>query len=333
MKKKIIALVLSLFLVLSITGCGKEDPIDRLKNSFNRSLEMVSASQSFDMDLSVDISGDDPQMAMMGSMFENINISGAMDIIQKDMSFAGNVKIDLNGMAYNMEIFKGEEYFIKIPFSPKYVIIADKEDSAEMFDNDFIQSFSKEGNDLITSKFTSENVTAKEEITIEQNGEQVKVTPIDVTLTEEDAKLIFKELMELMLENPEYTDQIKKSMKQEIKDVDEEKTEEEIEEMYEETMAEMDEMFKAAKEAITLTKMDFTYYLDKNDDVRKSDIDYLMVIDMAKISEDSELPIISIGITGSSDIYNINKIQEIEYPELNEENSTDLEGMMGLPIN
>ncbi|MDD4343338.1 MAG: hypothetical protein PHH19_03075, partial [Eubacteriales bacterium] len=98
-------------------------------------------------------------------------------------------------------------------------------------------------------------------------------------------------------------------------------------------------------EGISLKKMDFTYYLDKKDDIRKSDIDYVMDMDMQKLvqasmaeNEDVEMPaemnipVISIQLKGTSDIYNINKLQEIVIPEINEENSVGIEGMMGMPV-
>jgi len=345
MKKKIIAIVLSLMLVLSITGCGKKDPIERLKTSFEKSMAMESASQSFDMDVFIDFSEVTPEMEMVKNMLNGMKITGTMDMNQKDMSFAGKMKFDLNGMAYEMELYRGEEYFIKTPFSSKYVIISDKEEAAELFDTEFITGFGKDMNDLIFSKLSDKNTTAKEDITIEQNGESVKVTPISVTLTEEEAKAVFKEIMEFMLNSPEFTNQMKSNMKKEIEALEGEKTEEEIDEIYNTAVAEMDNVFKAVNEGISLKKMDFTYYLDKKDDIRKSDIDYVMDMDMQKLvqasmaeNEDAEMPaemnipVISIQLKGTSDIYNINKLQEIVIPEINEENSVGIEGMMGMPV-
>ena len=54
--------------------------------------------------------------------------------------------------------------------------------------------------------------------------------------------------------------------------------------------------------------------------------------DKEEMSEGLDFPIITFRITGTSDVYNINKVQEIMIPEINEENSTDLEGMMGIPL-
>jgi hypothetical protein len=125
MKKKIIVVLLSMLLVLNITGCGKKDPIERLEKSFERSLKMESASQSFDMDISVDFSEVTPEMEMIKNMLNGMNITGFMDMNQKNMTFAGNIKVNLSGMSYEIELYRGEEYFLKITFSPKYVIISE----------------------------------------------------------------------------------------------------------------------------------------------------------------------------------------------------------------
>jgi hypothetical protein len=199
-------------------------------------------------------------------------------------------------------------------------------------------------NDLIFSKLSSANTVAKEDITIEQNGQSVKVTPIAVTLTEEEAKTIFKEIMEFMLNSPEFKNQMSSNMKKELEALEGEKTPEEIEEVYNQALAEMDNVFKAMIDGISLNKMDFVYYLDKKDDIRKSDIDYVMVMDLEKIAkasvpeeargempEDMNIPLITLGIKGTSDIYNINGVKEIVIPELTEENSSGIEGLMGLP--
>lgn len=345
MKKKIIALTLSLLLILSITGCGKKDPLQRLEQSFERAMKMETATQKFDMDIEIDFAGNNPEFAMIGNMFKDMNVSGIIDINQKTMNFAGKMKLDLNGMPYEMEIYRGEEYFIKSPLSPKYLVIADKDDAEEMFDEKFIKNFSKDINKLLFSKLSKENTQAKENIIIEHNNEKVEVTPIEVILTEEEAKAIFEEMMKFILENPEFTNQMKKQMKDELKELNDEKTDKEIEEMYNEAMAEMDNVFNGIKEGISLNKMDFTYYLDEKNDMRKSDIDYVMVMDISRILEASmseedkeempeglDLPIISFRITGTSDVFNINKLQEIIIPEINEENSTDLEGIMGIPL-
>ena len=344
MKKKIIVVLLSMLLVLNITGCGKKDPIERLEKSFERSLKMESASQSFDMDISVDFSEVTPEMEMIKNMLNGMNITGSMDMNQKNMTFAGNIKVNLSGMSYEIELYRGEEYFLKIPFSPKYVVISEKEEAAELFDTEFITGFGKDMNDLIFSKLSSANTVAKEDITIEQNGQSVKVTPIAVTLTEDEAKTIFKEIMDFMLNSPEFKNQMSSNMKKELEALEGEKTPEEIEEVYNQALAEMDNVFKAMIDGISLNKMDFVYYLDKKDDIRKSDIDYVMVMDLEKIArasvpeeargempEDMNIPLITLGIKGTSDIYNINSVKEIVIPELTEENSTGIEGLMGLP--
>lgn len=345
MKKKIIALFLSMILVFSITGCGKKDPIERLENSFARSMAMESATQSFDMDVLIDFSESTPETDMIKNMLNGMKITGEMDVNQKDMTFAGKIKANFSGMSYEMELYRGEEYFIKMPLSPKYVIISDKEEAAELFNTEFITGFGQDMNDILFSKLSQSNTTVREDVTIEQKGESVKVTPIAVTLTEEEAKEVFKEMMDFMLNSPEFTDQMKANMKKEIEALEGEKTEEEIDEIYNQAVAEMDKVYAAINESVTLNKMDFVYYLDSNDDIRKNDIDYGMDMDIAKliqstIPEDAEsempqdmtLPLITIQLTGSSDIYNINNVQEIVIPEINEENSVGIEGLMGTPV-
>lgn len=342
MKKKIIAIVLSVIMVLSITGCGSKDPVKRLEKAFDNSMKMDFATQSFDMDVSVDFSEESPEFDMFKNMINGANISGIMDVNQKDMTFAGKMKLDLNGMAFEMELYRGEEYFIKMPFTPKYIVIADKDESEELFNEKSMKELSKDMNKLIFSKLSTENTKLKDEITIEQSGEKIKVTPISITLTEEEAKLIFSEMMEVMLNSPEFMDQMKNTMKKEMKDTDENLTNEEIDEIYKESLEEMDKMLKGFKEGVSLKKMDFVYYLDNKDNVRKNDIDYIMIMDIAKILQASipedtdeelpegiEFPAITFGIKGTSDIYNINKIQELIIPELTAENSSGIEGLIG----
>ena len=71
-------------LVLSITGCGKKDPVERLKTSFERSMSMESASQSFDIDVFIDFSEVTPEMEMVKNMLNGMKITGTMDMNQKN---------------------------------------------------------------------------------------------------------------------------------------------------------------------------------------------------------------------------------------------------------
>jgi len=137
-------------------------------------------------------------------------------------------------------------------------------------------------------------------------------------------------------------------MKKQLEAVEGESSEEEVEEMYNEAKTEMDKILNGVTEGITLNKMNFVYYLDSKDDIRRSDMDYAMDLDVSKIAEASmpedvegaenempselNIPVITIELSGTSDIYNINGVNEIEIPELTEENSTGIEGMMGMPV-
>ncbi len=355
MKTKSMAIILVLFFIFSLSGCGgTKDPIERLEVAFAQSAEMDFASQAFDYTFFFETEEPSPEFDMITGMLNGLNISGNMDVNQKDMMFAGIMTARVSGVSYDLELYKGEEYFLKVPLFDQYIIITDEEQSAEIFNTEMMETLNKDMMDIMFSQIDSSNLETGEEITIEQNNESVSVTPIAVSLTDQEAKEVFREVIDFLMRNDAFSQQMKTSMETEMKMMDPEITEEEIQELYEEAMVEMDNAFNMLYESISIEKFDAVYFLDKDNHIRRSEADYQLVVDMNLISQQASsttdmseeereemeafmaempsMPVLIVNINGTSDVFNINQEVVLEIPEITPENSIGIEGLTGLPM-
>ena len=328
LNKKFIALFLSVILVFSLAGCGKKDPIDRLKDSFDKSVAMQSASQEFDMNLSVDVSESSPELDMVMALLSDVKLTGKMDMDNKKMALSGSITADLGGMAYTMEIYRDEEFFIKVPIFPQYLILNDSQEAQDIFDADFVMDIAKESNKIMSAYLNASNTKAGPEIDYEKNGEKLKLTPIEFKLTEEESKALFTEVLDAVYKNPEFLKQMEDNFYKEMEGLEGEMSPEELEEIFAESMGMVQNMSKV----IRVSKMDSIYYLDAKNNVRKSYIDMVMEVDMAamlpeEMPEEVNIPTITIKVKGNTDIYNINNVKDMYFPELTDENSIKMDQM------
>lgn len=331
MKKKIIAVLLSFLLVFTLAGCGKKDPVDRLKETFDKSVKMESATQEFDMILSMDMSESDPELDMIMAFLSDVKLTGKMDVDNKKMALSGSITADLGGMAYTMEMYRDEDFYIKVPILPQYLILEDAEAAQNLFDSDFVMEITKESNKIMSSYLNKNNVKAMEDIDYEKNGEKIKLTPIEFKLSEEESKAMFTEVLDTVYSNPKFLQQMEDNFKKEMEAFGDEMSQEELDEIFAESL----EMMQNMSKIILVPQMDSVYYLDAKNNIRKTDIDMIMEFNMAamlpeEMTEDVDLPLLSVKIKGTTDIYNINNVKDMYFPELTEENSIKMDQMQEL---
>ena len=268
---------------------------------------------------------------MVMALLSDVKLKGKMDMDNKKMALSGSITADLGGMAYTIEMYRDKEFFIKVPIFPQYLILNDSQQAQDMFDADFVMDIAKESNKIMSAYLNASNTKAGPEIDYEKNGEKLKLTPIEFKLTEDESKALFTEVLDSVYKNPEFLKQMEDNFKKEMEALEGEISQEEMEEIFAESM----EMVQNMSKAITVSKMDSIYYLDAKNDVRMNYIDMVMEVNMAAVipeemPEEVNIPAIIIKVKGTTEIYNINKVKDMYFPELTEENSIKMDEMAEL---
>ena len=349
----LLALSALLIFALLFSGCAKKDPVERLEMAFQRSAKMETATQTLDLEMFFDTAEESPQFAMMKNILNGMKITGKIDVDQKAMDFAGKIKMEFQGMSYEMELYKGKEYFLKIPMVNQYIVIMDEVQTAEFFNKDMLNSLNGDMMQVILSRLNSSNTTVRQDLEITQEGKKTKVTPIAITISDEEAKDIFAELMKFVFENPEMQAQMKENMKLQMKAAGTTLSDEELDVMAAESATQMDQAMEMMRRAISIEKMEAVYYLDNNNDIRKTDMDYTLRFDLGAMAVQEPSapgaspssatpapgadavgagPSFTLRFAGSSDVLNINQPINLEIPELTPENSIGMEGLASLPF-
>lgn len=130
--KKLLAISISLILILSLTGCNKEEltNIQKYEKLIETSKNIESGKLEFDSVLDVDMITDDEQMAAqyapIAGMLKNLKLSGSAEYkkTEKIGDFAMLYKVEMNGMTFDLEFyFDGDKMIINYPMMADYIVI------------------------------------------------------------------------------------------------------------------------------------------------------------------------------------------------------------------
>ncbi|MCT4593985.1 MAG: hypothetical protein N4A57_06945 [Anaeromicrobium sp.] len=329
MTKKTIALLVALLIVVSLVGCKKETPKERLEKAFENSMNLKTATQEFDMSANISVPEEEinknPMIGMFVGMINQAKLKGKFEIDQESFNMAGKINAAVSGMSYEMEIYYSpEKYVVKLPMQEKYMVLYEGKDENLNENKEEMKKLSKTMSKSLLELIKDENIQIQEDKKLDINGKEVSVTPIVISFNDKEFKEVIKSILPKLYDNPMFMKYTIENAKRQSILLGEEKSEEEIKKELEQGKEEINKGLNELDNVITIKKVNLVYFLNKNNDVVSSQVDINVNL---KADGETQRPDMYLGINANSKIYNINQEISIQIPEITEENSMKMEDM------
>jgi len=331
MNRKIVSMLMVLVLVLSVVGCApKQTPKEMLEEATMNALDVTSAEQDMKMHFGIDLGENpDPMMEMFASMLKDVNVEFHAKSIMGDtpqIEMTGSAA--LSGMTYNLEIYMNDtQMAMKVPMMEPYIVQdLTGENAPAMLDKEQAKEMNKKIYDLILAKVTDEELVLEEGVTVQVNGEDVKVNNISLKFDDARTKDLVKEIFTTMMQDPSFREIMISSLKNQNAMMGIEMTDEEYGAQMDEMMTEFDAGWVEAVTYFTMDRFDMTFSIDSNKQIVASSVG----LDMT-INEPETGTSVKMNMDIESTMYNVNAVTEVMFPELTEDNSVTVEelGTMG----
>lgn len=302
--RKALIILLAISILFSFTGCNKSDLKD-----YGEAVEKTDSITSgktetnIGMDFDFNTEGLTPEETIGFNFLKNIEIKSNMKFDLEEEKYISNNNFSLGGFGFDAKLYmNGQEAYLQMPMADKYIDLSPAEnEETEELNNEFITAETQE---KIDSKWMNllqeDNVFSGKDTTMDSPDGDVKVK--EYTINIEDDKL--KEFMEFLVDVVSEDKKVKERLNNNMN----------VSNGIENTSN--DDMFEMLKEMVKeIAIEDFSYvaYVD---------------IDGYVVNEDTEIDvnfnnnemINGITLTMESDIWDIDKEQEFNFPKINEDN-------------
>lgn len=301
MKKMALGVLLSLMVLL--TACNS-DPVEQ----FEKAVEKTSTIEQFKMSLAGDINMSVPETEGEESLGDLGNVVIAMESqVDKDKTKV-DMKYTMMGITMDMVMYgDAEQSIMKMPMTEKYLTMpVDTEGSMDVEQSkESLKNLSNEIYGEMIEKIKSDGEISLEKTELELPDGKVDVDKGIVKLKSKDVKDLLISIAEKA-----YTDEALMSL------VEDETGEVMTKEQRDADLAEM----KAELETVEIEDFEFAVYIDKNDYIVGQDIK-MSIVNAENIEE-------NISMDLEARTWDIGNAQNIEFPELTEENSMSFEEYM-----
>jgi len=328
-KRKMLAGLLVLVLIMTaFSGCSKKETAKEvLEKSIDRSMEIKTSKQNFNMDMSYDMGlseeemAEDPMASGLIEMIDSMNISGEFTSDVESGLTAGNMLLDMKGMQFKVEIYVSDagNIVVKMPMSDKYITVNSMTETPSEEEMEEMKQFSKEIAASLIGSFSEENMSMESK-NVELADGEYDLKEITVTLSDAEAKAMIKKLIPEVYSNKTMRKSMEGNLKlqremigESVEDID---MDAEIDKMIEEAIA----AFEDAEALLTIDEFTMVFGIDEYYNTRTTDMSM-----MYSVSDETLDNPVSMGFQMESDVYGIDQPVEIEVPEINEENSITLE--------
>jgi hypothetical protein len=340
-KKRILAGVLVLAMMMTVfSACSKKESAKEImEKSIEKSMDIKSSKQKFDMDISFDPGMTEEEMAqdpMSGGVIEMLNsmkVNGEF-VSDTDAGISGgNILVDMKGMQFNLEVYANNmgSVSIKVPMSEKYITVNGSGEVPVEEDIEEMKTFSKEIAADFMDGFTDENMVLEDK-NVELIDGTHDLKEITITLNDAEAKELIKGLLPKVYSNETMRKSLEPNLRMqwemEGKDPGDMDIEAELDKMVEEALQAYDE----AVETYTIDEFVVAFGIDEDYNTRQTNMKIAY-----SVADETTEKTISMGFDFTSEMYDINEPVSIDMPEINEENSITMEefimGMMfgGMP--
>lgn len=301
MKKISLGLLLSIVLMLS--ACSS-DPVARLEKAVEKTGKVEQYKMSVSGDIGTVVTGAEGEPT--GDGLENVKLDMEAQVDK------GKTKLEIKQSAMGQNIsttMYGDEKqsIMKMPFSDKYITMAiDTEGSTDIQQSqESLEKLSGEIYAEMIEKIKSDGEIALEKTEIELPAGKVKVDKGTVKLKSEDIKELLISIVDKMYNDEEIVEMLEGQ-------TGETRTQEQRDK-------ELSEM-KSELEKVDIENFEYAVYIDGEDYIVGQDIK------MDLMDSESKKEILSLDL--DIRMWDMGKDQNIEFPELTEENSMSFEDYM-----
>lgn len=330
MFKKITSVLMLMIVLVLFTGCKDdkiENPGEVLENAYKETINLDSYQEKSEISLNVDFEGlteeEKVQVEQIKSIINEVKLVSDFKYLKDeesdDIELSGQVSLENLNLPIlpfepKIEMYMDfENMIVKNPMDGKYLIM-NLEELSKLSNVDYAEEFNyenmKEKNEKIVKEVIEkfkENMNT-EKVTKVVNEEELTLDKIEITVEKDK---IFDMLVEY-INSDFYKDQLISQFK--LQGFETEKPEEMAKEV-QKTMLKSIEEFRN-NEKLKMEDLKLTYYIENEKTIRASEI-------TGNIEFEFEGKKIFIELDASSELFNINEIEEIEKPELTDENSVD----------
>lgn len=321
--KKNKVLAIGLIIIMTITlliGCGKKDPKEIIEEVVENSTKIQTAEQNVEMNINLNIPSKDPMTAIMLQMLNNIKLDMHIVTDDENMQSLSDMTLNLGGMAYNIKAYSTKENVImKLPMIPQYVV---QEQTINLNDKEGLNDITNKLTEAMLDSIKDENIKINGEKTISTPEGDVKVKELVMSFSNDEAKEVMKEIVNIMFENEEMSKLLEENIKKNLELKGETVTDEKVQIRLKETKENFKNGFTNFEQELTIDKLNVVYLVDKNNTARGSEFE----ISISGRNEETGQDIL-IDLNGKSKIWNINKKVKIEIPEINKENSIKMQDL------
>lgn len=324
--KKILLIVLSLILIVSLVAC-KQNDFEAYMKSVSKTAEIKKGQQSIDykMNIDFDTEGLSPEKIKDLNYFKNFESEFNLTYDDELKKNIARNYFNFGGLGFDAVFYyDGEKSFIKMPIIGKYLVLDEKLFDNYMEDTELANSekeyISKEAIEKVEQKWldmiTRDDVFAGKDSIMSTPDGEVKVTEYTIKLTGEEFKNVINESADILL-----NDEV---LRETIKEYIEKSTEDKID-------LNLDEVIEDFKDGMKYSKIeDISYvaYIDIDGYIVKENIEFEMNF---KNSEEHRMN--SFKYFLEINRWSIEKEQEFNFPELTEDNTLNTDEVdQGVPF-
>ncbi len=315
--KKVIAILLTVVLVLSLAACNT-DNLAEYKKASEKTEQKTSGQMSGEFSLVMNFETEGMTAEEIKNLNYFKNMAGSFSAVYDKEAEKGIYRnyISLGGLGFDFDMYmNGKEMFIKLPVVGKYIRLDEMNKVKSSKDNYNKEIMSEESLKAINEKWIGlmkeEDVFKGEDIILTTPDGEVKTTEYTITLSNEQIKTLALESIEI-------------ASKDEC-----------LRKFYDEYIENANEYIRSFDETIEYIKDNIDDYDIKNFKYTALvDIDGYIVNENIEISTavaDDGLMLTGIDYNFDIKIWDINKDQSFDFPELTEKNTLHTDEMEEMP--
>lgn len=324
--KKVFVIFLPIILIISLAACEKNN-FEAFINASNKTSDIKRGQENLTLNLNLDFNTEGLSSEQLKKLNYFKNIEARFNTVyDKELEKTiSRTYFNFGGLGFDVNFYDdGEKSFIKMPIIGDYMMIDEelKGDFTQNMETEDVKGecISEEAFKAIKDKWLNtikrdDVFTGKDSVMTTPDGE-VKITEYSIKLTDEDFKTFLNESIDIIRND----ENLKENITKYINSDNEGKEEINIEEFF--------DSFKKNLEQSKIENLRYKAYIDIDGYIIKEAIDFHIKFEDMSMSRMKELK-----YSFEVNRWSIEKEQNLEFPELTEENVLDPEEVdQGVPF-
>lgn len=308
---------------MSLAGCRAEPPMDILRKSFEKTLEIESARQGFTANLHMDLSGASEQEMQALSLMRDVVLKSDTAFLYAGAESAGDFSIHSDGITYEGKVFMRDgKSIMKLPAMDKYVVFDSQGYNKE--DIDDMKQLSLQLSTLMLEIAGEDAITVENNVSTESPQGSFRGKRISFSMSDSELKDFVKKAAFLILENDSFKENMKESIRIQMQMQGEVYSEAEADKKLKEFQDEIETGVGQLYKVVQFDGLSVDYVIDKDYNIRSSKMKLKMRVDDPQTSR-----YVDMTLDMDSNLWDIGKKAKLDIPDITSENSVDWSEMSG----